>query len=79
MGRLTPDESTTTDARPVVGEAATAYYLTQSDLTASVFNATGLTLTGAVTSEATPTVALTWAGAASLSAAAATVAVAALF
>ena len=25
--RLTPDESTTTDARPVVGEAATAYYV----------------------------------------------------
>lgn len=76
MFRLTPDESTTTDARPNVGDAATAYYLVLVKDTAQTV--TGATLTG-TTLTTVPTVSITWAGAATVSAAAATVAVASLF
>ena len=77
---MTPDESTTTDARPVVGEAATAYYMPDSNATAaSIFVPAGKALIGTVSGLGNSKATLTWAGAASLSAAAATVAVAALF
>ena len=76
MFRLTPDESTTTDARPNVGDAATAYYLVADGTTAITF--TGANLTG-TTLTTVPTVSITWAGAATVSAADATVAVASLF
>merc|ERR1719329_1184928 len=77
MFRLTPDESTTTDARPNVGDAATAYYLVADGTTAAI-TFTGANLTG-TTLTTVPTVSITWAGAATVSAAAATVAVASLF
>jgi len=76
MFRLTPDESTTTDARPNVGDAATAYYLVANGATAITFTGANLTRTTLTT---VPTVSITWAGAATVSAAAATVAVASLF
>mmetsp|Transcript_24029 Transcript_24029/g.40824 ORF Transcript_24029/g.40824 Transcript_24029/m.40824 type:complete len:97 (+) Transcript_24029:491-781(+) len=76
MFRLTPDESTTTDARPNVGDAATAYYLLQAGGAAQTV--TGINLTG-TTMGTVSTVSITWAGAATVSAAAATVAVASLF
>jgi len=76
MFRLTPDESTTTDARPVVGDAATAYYAAFSS--AAVSTVTGTNLTGD-TMGTKSTIGITWAGAATVSAAAATVAVASLF
>ncbi len=76
MFRLTPDESTTTDARPNVDDAATAYYLVSYGGAAQTV--TGATLTGS-TLTTVPTVSITWAGAATVSAAAATVAVASLF
>jgi hypothetical protein len=79
--RLTPEENTTTDARPVVGETAAAYYFTATVATADVAtkSVSGTSLTGSPSGLAAPIATLTWAGAASLSAAAATVAVAALF
>merc|ERR1719223_2581665 len=77
MFRLTPDESTTTDARPNVGDAASAYYLVADGTTAAI-TFTGANLTG-TTLTTVPTVSITWAGAATVSAAAATVAVASLF
>merc|ERR1719223_2318250 len=77
MFSLTPDESNTTDARPNVGDAASAYYLVADGTTAAI-TFTGANLTG-TTLTTVPTVSITWAGAATVSAAAATVAVASLF
>lgn len=82
MYRLTPDESTSTDARPKVDDTATAYYLLSGGLVGSVSD-TQLVVTGAqlmgtgVSTSIKQT--FTWAGASSYAATLTGIAMAALF